>query len=123
MPDCADDAFFNTILQLGSIGTLEHSDFKEQPDDRLARHSDWLGPARDIGANSILLGPDFDSSRHGYDTADLFTIDRRLGTKEAFAAWCREAHGAGFRVVLDGVFHHVGRDFWAFRDVLAHGEG
>jgi glycosidase len=123
MPGWADEAFFYNIFPLGALGAPEQNDFAAPPADRLARLSDWLGPARDIGANAILLGPVFESSRHGYDTADLFTIDRRLGANEAFAAWCREAHGAGFRVVLDGVFHHVGRDFWAFRDVLAHGEG
>jgi glycosidase len=122
MPGWAEEAFFYNIFPLGALGAPKRNDLTSTPADRMARLSGWLGPARDIGANAILLGPVFESSRHGYDTADLLTIDRRLGTNDAFAAWCREAHEAGFRIVLDGVFHHVGRDFWAFRDVLAHGE-
>jgi glycosidase len=122
MPGWADEAIFYNLFPLGALGAPEQNHFAGPPADRVSRLSGWLGSARDIGANAILLGPVFESSRHGYDTADLFTIDRRLGTNEAFAAWVAEAHAAGFRVVLDGVFHHVGRDFWAFRDVIAHGE-
>ncbi len=122
MPGWAEDAVFYNIFPLGALGAPEANDFAAPPADRIARLSNWLAPARAIGANAILLGPVFESSRHGYDTADLFAIDRRLGTVEVFAAWVAEAHAAGFRVVLDGVFHHVGRDFWAFRDVLANRE-
>ena len=122
MPGWADEAVFYNIFPLGALGAPEANDFASPAANRVAQLSGWLGAARAIGADAILLGPVFESSRHGYDTADLFTIDRRLGTNEAFAAWVGEAHAAGFRVVLDGVFHHVGRDFWAFRDVLAHGE-
>jgi glycosidase len=123
MPGWAENAVFYNIFPLGALGAPERNDFVSPPADRIARLSGWLGPAREVGANAILLGPVFESSRHGYDTADLFAIDRRLGRNEAFAAWVAEAHAAGMRVVLDGVFHHVGRDFWAFRDVLAHREG
>lgn len=123
MPGWAEDAVFYNIFPLGALGAPEANDFVAPPADRVVRLSDWLAPAREIGANAILLGPVFESSRHGYDTADLFAIDRRLGTNAAFAAWVAEAHASRFRVVLDGVFHHVGRDFWAFRDVLANGEG
>src|SRR5207244_1236356 len=39
-----------------------------------------------------------------------------------FLDFLKEAHAQGFRVILDGVFNHVGREFWAFRDVLEHKE-
>ena len=54
---------------------------------------------------------------HGYDTRDYRKIDCRLGTNEDFQEVCQALHEAGIRVVLDGVFNHVGRGFWAFRDV------
>lgn len=44
-------------------------------------------------------------------------MDVRLGTNEDFAKVCKALHDAGLRVMLDGVFNHVGRGFWAFRDV------
>ena len=65
----------------------------------------------------MLLNPVFDSDRHGYDTRDYFTVDPRLGENEDLAQVCRAFHQAGLRVMLDGVFNHVGRGFWAFRDV------
>ena len=45
-------------------------------------------------------------------------IDVRLGTNEDFADVCQALHKEGIKVVLDGVFNHVGRGFWAFQDVL-----
>lgn len=60
----------------------------------------------------------FDSDTHGYNTRDYRKIDCRLGTNEDFAKVCKELHENGIKVVLDGVFNHVGRGFWAFQDVL-----
>ena len=57
---------------------------------------------------------------HGYDTIDYRTIDRRLGTNDDFKKVCAALHENGIKVVLDGVFNHVGRDFWAFKDVREH---
>lgn len=70
-----------------------------------------------IGADALYLGPVFESVFHGYDTKDYFRIDRRLGSNEDFQRLCRELHAKGVRIVLDGVFNHVGRDFWAFKEV------
>ncbi|EKD88654.1 MAG: Alpha-amylase 3, partial [uncultured bacterium] len=49
---------------------------------------------------------------------DYYNIDRRLGTNQTFARFSARAHELGIKVVLDAVFNHVGRGFWAFRDVL-----
>ena len=49
---------------------------------------------------------------------DYTKIDTRLGTNEDFAQVCDNLHKDGIKVVLDGVFNHVGRGFWAFQDVL-----
>ncbi len=76
---------------------------------------------RALGVNALYLGPLFESTAHGYDTADYAHVDRRLGTDETLVHLVRELHAGGIRVVLDAVCNHVGRDFWAFRDVLARG--
>ncbi len=71
-----------------------------------------------MGANAVYFSPVFESDSHGYNTRDFKKIDCRLGTNEDFAKVCRDLHSKGIKVVLDGVFNHVGRGFWAFRDVV-----
>ena len=75
---------------------------------RLRRLLGWLDYAIELGCSGLLLGPIFRSQTHGYDSLDLFSIDPRLGTEEDFAELVVEAHRRGLRVVLDGVFSHVG---------------
>ena len=76
----------------------------------------------ELGVNALYLGPLFKSTAHGYDTADYYQVDRRLGDTAALAHLSGELHQSGMRLMLDGVFNHVGRDFWAFRDVQQNGE-
>ena len=78
---------------------------------------DWAEHIKSLGADTVLFNPLFDSDRHGYDTRDYRTVDCRLGTNEDFRQVCDALHAAGLRIMLDGVFNHVGRGFWAFRDV------
>lgn len=93
-----------------------------QPEtNRLAKIVSWIPQIRRTGADTVYFTPLFQSDRHGYDTRDYYTIDSRLGSDEDFAEVCRVLHAAGLRVVLDAVFNHVGRGFWAFRDVQIHG--
>ena len=91
--------------------------FCSAPVARLEKLSGWLDHLQGLGANALYLGPLFESSAHGYDTADFFTVDRRLGNNQTLRALSQTLHARGFRLILDGVFNHVGRDFWAFRDV------
>lgn len=79
---------------------------------------DWIPHIEKLGANAIYFSPVFESDTHGYNTRDYKLIDRRLGTNEDFKEVCDSLHKAGIKVVLDGVFNHVGRGFWAFQDVL-----
>ena len=65
----------------------------------------------------MYLGPVFESDCHGYDTRDYRRVDCRLGTNEDLKTVCAELRKHGIRVIFDGVFNHVGRGFWAFRDV------
>ncbi|WP_439694422.1 alpha-amylase family glycosyl hydrolase [Curtobacterium sp. SP.BCo] len=83
-------------------------------DHRLDRVAGWLDHVVDLGLNGLLLGPVFASSTHGYDTVDHFRIDPRLGDTDDFDALVRAAHDRGVRVLLDGVFNHVGREHPAF---------
>lgn len=90
-------------------GVLEH---------RILKVSDWIPHIEKLGANAIYFSPVFESDTHGYNTRDYSKIDTRLGTNEDFQSVCKNLHKAGIKVVLDGVFNHVGRGFWAFQDVL-----
>jgi cyclomaltodextrinase / maltogenic alpha-amylase / neopullulanase len=83
----------------------------------------WLDYLVELGASGLLLGPVFESSTHGYDTVDHLSVDRRLGDAADFEALVAAAHQRGVRVLLDGVFNHVGRDFVVFQDALRDGPG
>ncbi|TLN05364.1 glycoside hydrolase family 13 protein, partial [bacterium] len=77
----------------------------------------------DLGINAIYLNPIFQaSSSHRYNTYDYLKIDPKLGDLRDFHALMDAAHQNGVRVVLDGVFNHVGRGFFAFTDVLENQE-
>jgi glycosidase len=76
----------------------------------------------DLGINAIYLNPIFASpSTHHYDTHDYFRIDRRLGNLRTFQRLAHQAHQQGIHIILDGVFNHCGRSFFAFQDVLRNG--
>ncbi|MDB1903492.1 alpha-amylase family glycosyl hydrolase [Collinsella aerofaciens] len=77
----------------------------------------WADCLQKLGVGAVLINPPLESDSHGYDTRSLRHIDRRLGGDADFAAVCDTLHAHGIRVVLDAVFNHVGRGFWAFRDV------
>src|SRR3954447_13627480 len=77
---------------------------------RLPQLQNWLDYAVELGCSGLLLGPVFASETHGYDTVDHLRIDPRLGDDADFDRLVAQAHGRGLRVLLDGVFNHVGRD-------------
>ncbi len=77
----------------------------------------------DLGINALYLNPIFISpSTHRYNITDYFQIDPKLGNLEDFKHLLKEAHGRGMRVILDGVFNHCGRGFFAFNDILENGK-
>ncbi len=115
-----DQAVVYQIYPLGLCGVMQET---KDENSREGRHaitevSDWISHIKKLGATCIIFNPLMESDYHGYDTRDYYTIDRRLGTNEDFAKLCREIHAAGLKIMLDGVFNHVGRGFWAFQDVL-----
>lgn len=107
-----------------------------------------LGYLRDLGVNAIYLNPIFMApSLHKYDGSCFHHIDPTFGPDRAgdlkllaaaketedpatwiwtaadryFVELLADAHRKGIRIIIDGVFNHTGRDFFAFRDLLKHG--
>ena len=103
------------IYPLGLCGAPEHND--GVCEHRILKLLDWVEHIRALNMTCVLLNPVFESDKHGYDTRDYFRVDCRLGTGEDLKQVCNAFHAAGIRVMLDGVFNHVGRGFWAFEDV------
>ena len=111
-----DESTFYQIYPLGYCGAERENDFGEIR-HRLSAIEERIPYIRDCGFTAVLFNPLFESERHGYDTVDFFRIDRRLGDNADFKRLVEKFHEAGIRVVLDGVFNHVGRRFFAFEDV------
>jgi cyclomaltodextrinase / maltogenic alpha-amylase / neopullulanase len=116
------DAIFYHIYPLGLSGAPARNDFYAPMEQGLNQLYPWLDHARSLGCNALYLGPVFQSSSHGYDTSDYYQVDRRLGDNDTLARFSAAVHQHGMQLVLDGVFNHVGRDFWAFKDVLQQNE-
>lgn len=107
---------FYQIYPLGLCGApFENDGILTHRIDRI--HS-WLPHLKNMGVDAVYFSPVFESDTHGYNTRDYFKIDCRLGTNEDFKNLVKAMHDMGIKVVLDGVFNHVGRGFWAFCDVL-----
>ena len=115
-----EESVFYQIYPLGLCGAPRENDGVCVP--RIRKVLDFVPHIQKLGANAVYFSPVFQSDAHGYDTRDYTVLDCRLGTNQDFAQVCRALHDAGIRVVLDGVFNHVGRGFWAFQDVLKNRE-
>jgi cyclomaltodextrinase / maltogenic alpha-amylase / neopullulanase len=115
------DAIFYHVYPMGACGAPATNDFRSAPVARLDRLLPWLDSWKALGVTAVYLGPVFESSSHGYDTADYFRVDRRLGEEGTLVRLVDELHARGMRVVLDAVFNHVGRAFWAFQDLREKG--
>lgn len=116
----ANESVFYQIYPFGFCGAPAENDGKIV--SRIDKISDWIPHMTELNIDAVYLSPVFESDRHGYDTRDFTRVDCRLGTNEDFAKVCGRLHQSGIRVVLDGVFNHVGRGFWAFQDVLKNRE-
>ncbi len=111
----AESAVFYQIYPLGLCGAPRENDGVLV--HRLERMEGWVSHIARLGANAVYLSPVFESDSHGYDTRDYRAVDCRLGGNEDLRRLIDQMHAQGIRVVLDAVFNHVGRGFWAFRDV------
>ena len=108
-----EESVFYQIYPLGFCGAPEINDGVLT--NRISKICNWVDHIKKIGANAIYFAPIFDSDNHGYDTRDYKKIDCRLGSNEDFTKVCNELHSNDIKIVLDGVFNHVGRGFWSFQ--------
>ena len=77
----------------------------------------------DLGVNALYLNPIFVSgANHRYHTDDYYQVDPLLGGNDALDELIAACHGQGIRIVLDGVFNHVGRGFHQFHNIVENGE-
>ena len=116
-----EQAVFYHIYPLGLTGAPEKNDYGA-PAHRLNTLRPWVEHIRGLGCTGLYIGPLFESVGHGYETTDYRRVDSRLGTNEDLRDLVDACHALGIRVILDGVFNHTGRDFFAFRDLLTHRE-
>ncbi len=115
-----DKSVFYQIYPLGFCGAPFENDGVQV--SRIKKVIDWIPHIKGMGADAVYFSPVFESDTHGYNTRDYKKIDVRLGTNEDFKEVCNALHENGIRVVLDGVFNHVGRGFYQFQDVLKNRE-
>lgn len=115
-------AVFYHIYPLGLLGApKENRD--TAPANRMNELEKWIPHMKELNCTATYIGPLFESSTHGYDTRDFRLIDKRLGSNDDFKRFVKLCHENGIHVVVDGVFNHTGREFFAFRDIQEKREG
>ena len=118
-----EEAIFYHIYPLGLLGAPERrQDQGEETVHRLRDLDAWVDHMKDLGFTATYIGPLFESTSHGYDTKDYRRVDSRLGDNEDFRHFVEKCHENGIRVVVDGVFNHTGREFFAFQDLQRNRE-
>lgn len=116
-----DEAVFYHIYPLGLTGAPKTNSYGA-PEHRLNTLIPWISHIREIGCNALYIGPLFESVGHGYETTDYKKLDSRLGDNKDLTNFVGECHKQGIKVILDGVFNHTGRDFFAFKDIQQNRE-
>lgn len=114
------ESVFYQIYPLGFCGAPFENDGKLV--HRIDKVQEWIPHFKKLGINAIYFSPIFESDTHGYNTRDYTKVDCRLGTNEDFTRLVKELHDNDIRVIIDGVFNHVGRGFGPFQDVLKNRE-
>ncbi len=94
---------------------------EEQTIHRFSQLNQWIPHIHALGCTAVYIGPLFESSTHGYDTRDYKLVDRRLGDNDDFKEFVSLCHQSGIKVVVDGVFNHTGREFFAFQSLQKEG--
>jgi cyclomaltodextrinase / maltogenic alpha-amylase / neopullulanase len=110
-PSWIEHAIWWQVYPLGFVGAYPGEPPPGPDQHRLRRITEWFDHAIELGTSGLALGPIFASRTHGYDTTDHYRIDPRLGDDSDFDHLIAEARRRGLRVLLDGVFNHVGTDF------------
>ncbi len=117
------EGMFYHIYPLGFLGCEMENRGEDNASHKILKIIDYIPHLKRLGITALYIGPIFQSATHGYDTTDYKLIDSRLGTNEDFLAVAKALHDEGIKIVLDGVFNHTGRRFWAFEEVRKHREG
>lgn len=117
------ESMFYHIYPLGFFGCEMENKGGENASNKILKLLDYIPHLKKVGITALYIGPIFESATHGYDTTDYKKIDSRLGTNEDFSVVAKALKENGIKIVLDGVFNHVGRRFWAFEEVRKHREG
>jgi len=108
---------FYHIYPLGMLNKLDSNSTNNFNLTYLNKFSSHL---KDININAVYIGPIFESKYHGYDTIDYEKIDRRLGSNSDFKNMVEHYHNENIDIIVDCVFNHVSRDFFAFQDLLTN---
>lgn len=116
-----DEAVFYHIYPLGLCDAPKENTYSASV-HRLRDAFCWIEHIKKIGCNALYIGPLFESVGHGYETTDYKKLDSRLGDNADLTDFVKECHAQGIRVIFDGVFNHVGRDFFAFKDLQQNRE-
>ena len=116
-----DEAIFYHIYPLGLADAPKENTY-DGVSHRLRDLFPWIDHIKELGCNALYIGPLFESVGHGYETTDYKKLDGRLGDNRDLADFVSECHKKGIRVILDGVFNHTGRDFFAFQDIKQNRE-
>lgn len=117
-----EEAVFYHIYPIGMTGAPKENR-QEEVSHRFPEMERWLDHIEEIGCTAVYIGPLFESTTHGYDTRDYKMVDRRLGDNQDFTAFVKKAHEKNIKIVVDGVFNHTGREFFAFQDIQKNREG
>ena len=112
-----EEAVFYHMYPIGMSGAPRQNEQTEIV-HRFEELEQWISHISWLGCTAIYIGPLFEASSHGYDTKDYKQVDRRLGDNGDFKRFVEKAHEQNIKVVVDGVFNHTGREFFAFQDIL-----
>ncbi len=115
------EAIFYHIYPIGLLDAPRQNPYTE-PVNRISNLNPWIDHIVTLGCNALYIGPLFESVGHGYETTDYYKLDSRLGTNDDLKAFVNYCHSKGVKVIFDGVFNHVGRDFFAFCDLKTYRE-
>lgn len=115
-----EEAIFYHMYPFGMVGAPKYNDGNTQ--HHFESLKKWIDHLQEMGISALYIGPLFESTSHGYDTKDYYQIDCRLGTNEEFKQFVQYCHRHNIKVVVDGVFNHTGKQFFAFQDIIANRE-
>ena len=116
-----EEAVFYHMYPLGMTG----APFENREDNIVHRFEElkkWLPHIEELGCTAVYIGPLFESSTHGYDTRDYKQVDRGAGGQRGFRDILCGSAQRNIKVVVDGVFNHTGREFFAFEDIKKNRE-